>query len=96
MKHDFFRPTHDSITTELYDTFQDVAKHREYHSNEWIKRERIAVYRKACEIAKRDNLKEPTLNIIERYESNAYGHIDYGKKWAIGIVEWMRGYTNEN
>lgn len=93
MKKDVFRPTHNPIMTELYDTFQDAADYRDCYPDDWIERERMAVYRKACEIAEREKLKEPTLDVIERYESNACGHVDYGRTWVVGIVEWMRGYN---
>ena len=87
---DVFRPR-DPLMASIYDVFQETAKHRECHPYEWIERERQAVFKEAVRIAKENDLRVPTIDIIERYESNACGHVDYGKKWAMGIVEWMRG-----
>lgn len=56
---------------------------------EWSKAEAMAVWAGARDFAQQHGLAVPTLADVERLERHACGHIDYGSKWALYIVELM-------
>lgn len=75
----------------IYSAFQKEAKKRDSRSvEEWIEAERYAVYQAAIEVAEKYNLPAPTIKDVEKAENQAMGHVDYAKKWAIGVVDRMK------
>jgi hypothetical protein len=50
----------------------------------------MAVWRAAREYSEKHGLRVPTMEEIERAETSAYGHVDYGAKWAYGVARHMR------
>lgn len=78
---DIFRPRSDPAR-RIYDAFQREAKKRPGRDlEEWQAREREAVLTAA-------RIDWPTLpmSVVEDAEKCACGHVDYGAKWAHGIV----------
>jgi len=90
MMLDFFRP-HTEPARTLYDAFQAEAEKRpERTCDEWIAKERMAMWHVATSYAQRHGLHMPTLDEVTLAERLACGHVDYGAKWAIGVAEAMR------
>ena len=91
MSTDIFRPRTEPART-LYDAFHTEAEHRAGRSIEdWITAERKAVWRAARDYAQQFGLQVPTLADVERAESSAKGHCDYGAKWAYYLADVMLG-----
>ena len=87
---DFLRPHHLPAQV-LYDAFQAEARLRNGRPPEvWIQAEIEAVWKAANAFAVRHGLEAPTMDVVQRAESYAQGSIDYGSKWAIGIVNRMK------
>lgn len=83
---DILRPRH-SPAKEIYDAFQQESEHRDDRDfNEWVRKEREAVWRAARDYAQQHNLTVPTMDEVEKMEISACGHVDYGAKWAYGIA----------
>lgn len=90
MKRDIFRPS-DPLMQRIYDAFHRKTINRNLFNNDWIQRERETVFNESVAVAKENGLRVPTIDVIEIYENCALGHVDYGKKWVTGIVNWMKG-----
>ncbi len=87
---DPFRPRTPAAAA-IYDAFQnEAAKRRSSPGLSWVELERTAVHRAACEQARLNGWPEPELQTIEAAERSAKGHIDYGMKWALYVVDSMR------
>ena len=72
----------------IYDAFQKEAEHRDgRHWSEWQDAERVAVWNAARTYAKANGLPVLTLEEIQRAETSACGHSDYGAKWALHISD---------
>lgn len=90
---DFFRP-HSDPARLIYDAFQEEAKKRcvsypERGEYGWVEAERRVVWQTARDYAQQHGMRIPTMAEVERAEQNAMGHVDYGSKWAYGVVEAM-------
>ena len=89
MTHNVFRPHFEPART-VYDAFQREAKKRPHKAgNNWIVAERNAVWSAARDYAQQHGLRVPTMAEVEAAENRACGHVDYGSKWAYGVVEKM-------
>ncbi|MFK4706153.1 hypothetical protein ABIC83_002992 [Roseateles asaccharophilus] len=89
--HDPWRPSRQPAQT-LYDAFQAEAKHRKGRQlQDWIRLEREAVHRAACEYASQHGLARPSIETVERAERYACGSTDYGSKWAYTLTDLMLG-----
>ena len=89
---DIFRPHREPART-LYDVFQKEAAHRKGRSiQEWQRLERLAIWGAAKDYAQQYGLCVPTMDDIERAETCAVGHVDYGAKWAYGVAKSMGIY----
>lgn len=86
---DIFRPNHEPART-IYDAFQDEASKRK-DRKDWIEKERERVWSTARDCAQQYGYKVPTMEEVQRAETLACGHTDYGAKWAYGIVAIMKG-----
>lgn len=88
---DAFRPFTDPAQA-IYDAFQAQAAKRKHYASpeEWIPIERQVVLETATREAERLGLRPPTLDEVRAAERSACGHVDYGSKWAYGVVEVMR------
>lgn len=87
---DMFEPRHEPARS-LYHAFQSEAtKRKERSIDEWLAAEREAVFREATHQAQRLGLRVPTMEEIVSAERYAAGSVDYGAKWAYGVVEAMR------
>lgn len=87
---DIFQPKHEPARS-IYSAFQNEAKKRKGRSvEEWLTAERGAVLREATTQAIQMGLRAPTMYEVVRAERYATGLIDYGAKWAYGVVEAMR------
>lgn len=85
-----FRPTC-GPEASIYDAFQSEASLRPGRSfEEWHRAEVAAVLRASVEAAELYGLRPPTRDDIQRSERLACGHVDYGAKWAIYVVQVMR------
>lgn len=74
----------------LYCAFQDEAAHRRGRSvEEWTLAELNRVHTEVLRQAEIHQLRPLTLDEVKRAEACARGHIDYGSKWALGLVERM-------
>ena len=84
-----FRPRHQPAQA-IYDAFQaEATKRRSRSVDEWVAAEHQAVWKAACDAAEHLGLPPPTMEQVTRAETCARGHVDYGAKWAYGIVESM-------
>ncbi len=89
-QHDPFRPRVEPAGA-IYDAFQDeAAKRKGRKFEEWAAAEIEAVLRCATEQAQKHGLRAPTRDESHRAERYARGSVDYGAKWAFGVVETMR------
>lgn len=90
MKQDIFRPnTHPA--QEIYDAFMEESLKRNSRSiQEWQELERYAVLHAATSAAVKYKLREPTMGDVMVAEILAMGHVDYGAKWAYGVVDRMQ------
>ncbi|WP_228757801.1 hypothetical protein [Pseudomonas aeruginosa] len=87
---DVFQPTTEPARS-IYAAFQAEAEKREHRSvEEWMSAEVDAVHREAVHQARTHGLRVPSKEEIERAESYAMGHADYGAKWAYSVVDAMR------
>ena len=87
---DFLRPRNEPACT-LYDAFQAEAEHRDGRALEdWTRMEREAVWRAARDYAQQHGLRVPTLEDVERAETFACGHADYGTTWAFRVADAMQ------
>jgi len=87
---DIFQPRSEPAKS-IYEAFQIEAAMRNDRSlDEWQLAERNAVQREAAMQAHKLGLRVPTMEQVERAERYAFGSIDYGCKWALGVVNAMR------
>lgn len=87
---DVFRPSHEPAQS-IYDAFQKEAEKRKGRSvEEWIAAEHQAVLLAATSQAQILGLKVPSNEDVSKAELCARGHVDYGAKWAYGLVSLMR------
>jgi hypothetical protein len=90
---DIFRPSCDPARS-IYDAFQSEARHRKGREfAEWNRAEILAVYIEANRCAYIYNLRAPTMDDVIMAERCASGHVDYGAKWAYGILNVMTNRT---
>lgn len=74
----------------IYDAFQVEAAKRDRRTlEEWLVAEREAVFRESVQLAKLYSLRPPTIEEVRIAENHACGSVDYGAKWAYGVVEFM-------
>jgi len=74
----------------IYDAFQIEAEKRQGRSiEEWQEAERQAVLNAATVAATQMGLRAPTLADVVAAEQYACGSVDYGAKWAYGVVDRM-------
>ncbi|MBX8557094.1 hypothetical protein K5D56_21755 [Pseudomonas cichorii] len=87
---DIFQPRSEPAKS-IYEAFQVEAAMRDGRSlDEWQFAERNAVQREATIQAHKLGLHVPTMEQVERAELQAFGSIDYGSKWALGVANVMR------
>lgn len=87
---DVFRPKRQPAQA-ICDAFQKESELRDRRDvDEWVKAERQVVFEEACVQASRMGMICPTLEQVIQAEQSAYGHVDYGAKWAYGVVDAMR------
>ncbi|KVK72765.1 hypothetical protein WJ47_16845 [Burkholderia ubonensis] len=87
--HDIFEPKREPACN-IYNAFQTEATKRKGRSiEEWIAAERDAVFRESLRQAQKFGLRAPSMDEIVSAERYEMGSIDYGEKWAYGIVEAM-------
>jgi hypothetical protein len=87
---DIFEPSHQPAKS-IYDAFQNEAMMRRGRTAaEWTTAEVNRVHIEAVYQAQIHGLRAPTLEEVVAVEKCARGHIDYGAKWAYGVVERMR------
>jgi len=87
---DPFRPRTPEAAA-IYDAFQAEASRRKQRPGlTWIENERQAVFQAACDQARLRGWPQPTLKAVETAERCACGHVDYGMKWALYLVESMK------
>ncbi len=88
--YDPFRPRHEPARS-IYEAFQEEAAHRRHREvHVWIRAERDVVHNTAVRLAPTYDLRPPSIGEVEAAERRARGHIDYGMKWALYVVEAMR------
>lgn len=88
--YDPFRPRQEPARS-IYEAFQAEAVHRRQREVDvWIRAERDAVHSTAARLASERGLRSPSITEVEEAERRARGHIDYGLKWALYVVEAMR------
>lgn len=88
--YDPFRPQ-PGPAQAIYDAFQaEAAKRKTRPGLSWIETERAAVHSAATQQAQQCGWPAPSLEDVTRFESCAMGHVDYGSKWALYLVESMR------
>lgn len=86
---DIFQPTMEPAKS-IYLAFQAEASKRDGRSDEeWQSAEREAVHREASIQAKKLRLRVPSSEDIAAAERYALGSVDYGAKWAYGVVNAM-------
>lgn len=89
MQYDPFRP-HGQPAQAIYDAFQAEASQRRKRTlDEWIRMEREAVHKAACQYAEQHGLAPPTVEAVEDAERYARGSVDYGAKWAYVVASHM-------
>lgn len=87
---DYFRPIHEPARL-IYDVIQKESLLRKNKKvDDWIIDERESVWRAARDFAQKNGLRVLTMSEIEKAENQAVGHVDYGAKWAYGIVELLK------
>ena len=88
--YDPFQSRHEPART-IYEAFQAEAAHRRQREVDvWIRAERDVVHSTAAQLASEYGLRSPSIAEVEAAECRARGHIDYGLKWALYVVEAMR------
>ena len=91
---DIFEPRNEPAKS-IYTAFQNEAANRKSRSvTEWVKAERDAVFREAAHQAQKLGLRCPTMDEVASAERYAMGSVDYGAKWAYGIVDAMHNGSN--
>lgn len=86
---DPFRPSHQPAQV-IYDSLTAETTHRKSRGvDEWIKKEREAVWRAARDYAQQHGLAVLTMEDVKKAELSAMGHTDYAAKWAYGVTERM-------
>lgn len=85
MKIDIFKPRNEPARS-IYESFQKEAKNRG-RNEDWIERERLAVFNCAKNYCELNGLIYPSLKEIEEAENYAMGSADYGSKWAYKIYD---------
>jgi hypothetical protein len=74
----------------IYRAFQDEASKRKGRTvADWTAAEVNRVYLAAVDESRSLGLRTPTLEEVVAAEQCARGHIDYGAKWAHGVVARM-------
>jgi len=92
---DHFRPPNEPART-LYDAFlAETSKRCSRTVPEWVAAERNAMWVAARDYAQQYGMPVPTLADVEHAEGMAYGHIDYGTKWAYSLAEIMTASQKE-
>lgn len=87
---DIFEP-HSEPARSIYLAFQAEARKRKGRTaDEWIGAERNAVFNASVTQAQKLGMRAPTLDEVAAAERYAMGSVDYGAKWAYGVVEVMR------
>ncbi|MHA6848766.1 hypothetical protein [Ralstonia syzygii] len=86
---DVFEPKREPALS-IYNAFQAEATKRHGRSvEEWIAAERDAVFRESVHQAQKLELRVPSMEDVMRAERYAVGSVDYGAKWAYGVVRAM-------
>lgn len=89
-EYDPFRPRREPARS-IYEAFQADAAHRRLREVEvWIREELDVVHNTAVRLAPSYGLRPPSIAEVEAAERRARGHVDYGLKWALYVVEAMR------
>jgi hypothetical protein len=87
---DVFEPHHQPARS-IYNALQSEQSKRKGRTvAEWTTAELNQVHFEAVRQAHEHGLRAPTLAEVMVAERCARGHIDYGAKWAYGVVESMR------
>ncbi|WP_060158652.1 hypothetical protein [Burkholderia cepacia] len=90
---DVFEPKREPARS-IYLAFQREAEHRKKRTvDEWLRGEREAVFDESVRQAVKMGLRAPSMEEVILAERSAAGHIDYGAKWAYGIVDSMMRRT---
>ncbi|WP_432263502.1 hypothetical protein [Cupriavidus sp. TMH.W2] len=88
--HDVFEPKREPARS-IYNAFQnEAAKRKGRRVEEWMDAECDAVFRESVHQASKLGLRVPSRDEVVRAERYAMGSVDYGAKWAHGIVEAMK------
>lgn len=89
---DVFQPREEPARS-IYNAFQEEAAKRSGRAlEEWLEAERNAVFNEAVRQAQKlVGLSPPTMEDVINAERYASGSVDYGSKWAYGVVMAMRG-----
>lgn len=72
----------------LHDAVVEESQHRSEHTD-WIERERHRMHQTAICYAQQHGLNVPTLDEVRACERLAEGHVDYMRKWALGVAAIM-------
>ena len=87
---DIFEPRREPARS-IYQAFQAEAEKRNGRScDEWMAAEKDAVHREAAFQAQQMGMQVPSIQQVAAAERYASGSVDYGAKWAYGVVEAMR------
>jgi len=87
---DIFRPSREPARA-IYDAFQAEAEKRNGRDFKvWTEAEENAVWNAARDAAQKLALEAPTIEDVQSAQISAMGHVDYGAKWAYGIVHKMK------
>jgi len=87
---DIFEPRQEPARS-IYKAFQaEAEKRNERTLDEWMEAEKDAVHREAVFQAQRLGMQAPSMQQVADAERYARGSVDYGSKWAYGVVEPMR------
>ena len=91
---DIFKPRSEPAAS-IYEAFQrEATKRKGREFREWNDAEIRAVLREAALRAPEFGLRSPSIDEIRSAERSASGHIDYGAKWAYGVVDIMQRKDN--
>lgn len=87
------RPRSEPAAT-IYDAIIDEASHRKERTvEEWQRAEIDRVWREARDWSEAQGLPVLPVEVVERCERQACGHVDYVEKWAYGIREELWAAT---
>ena len=79
----------EAIDTLVETLRKEALERRSKPLAQWIEDEPIVMWKRANSFASQRGLRSPSLEEVQSSERMARGHVDYERKWALGIARAM-------